>query len=72
MHEVRLERRSIIGGGAVTEEFAPGFRTSTFSYVMSILSPKVIRELGLRELGLTMLPATDMFCPIGTDDYIGY
>jgi phytoene dehydrogenase-like protein len=30
-----LERRSIIGGGAVTEEFAPGFRTSTFSYVMS-------------------------------------
>lgn len=65
-----LERRSVIGGAAVTEEFTPGFRTSTFSYVMSILHPKVIRELELRELGLSVLPATDMFCPIGTDDYI--
>ena len=65
-----LERRPVIGGAAVTEEFAPGFRTSTFSYVMSLLHPKVIRELKLRELGLTVLPASDMFCPIGTDDYI--
>jgi len=65
-----LERRPIIGGAAVTEEFAPGFRTSTFSYVMSLLHPKVIRDLGLRDLGLTVLPATDLFCPIGTDDYI--
>ncbi len=52
-----LERRSIVGGAAVTEEFAPGFRTSTFSYVMSILHPKIIRELELRELGLTVLLA---------------
>jgi phytoene dehydrogenase-like protein len=65
-----LERRPVIGGAAVTEEFAPGFRTSTFSYVMSLLHPKVIRELGLRELGLTVLPATDLFCPIGKDNYI--
>lgn len=65
-----LERRDVIGGAAVTEEFAPGFRTSTFSYVMSLLHPKVIRDLGLRELGLTVLPATDLFCPIGRDDYI--
>lgn len=65
-----LERRDVIGGAAVTEEFAPGFRTSTFSYVMSLLHPKVIRELGLRDLGLTVLPATDLFCPIGKDDYI--
>jgi phytoene dehydrogenase-like protein len=65
-----LERRGVIGGAAVTEEFAPGFRTSTFSYVMSLLHPKVIRDLALRDFGLTVLPATDMFCPIGTDDYI--
>jgi len=67
---IALERRDVIGGAAVTEEFAPGFRTSTFSYVMSLLHPKIIRELGLRELGLTVLPATDLFCPIGTDDFI--
>ena len=65
-----LERRPVIGGAAVTEEFAPGFRASTFSYVMSLLHPKVIRDLGLRELGLTVLPTTDLFCPIGRDDYI--
>jgi phytoene dehydrogenase-like protein len=65
-----LERRPMVGGAAVTEEFAPGFRTSTFSYVMSLLHPKVIRDLGLRELGLTVLPATDLFCPVGRDDYI--
>ena len=40
-----LERRHIIGGAAVTEEFAPGFRTSTFSYLMSLLHPKVIQDL---------------------------
>ena len=65
-----LESRPVIGGAAVTEEFAPGFRASTFSYVMSLLHPKVIRDLGLRELGLTVLPATDLFCPIGRDDYV--
>jgi phytoene dehydrogenase-like protein len=65
-----LERREVIGGAAVTEEFAPGFRTSTFSYLMSLLHPKVIRDLGLRDLGITVLPATDLFCPIGRDDYI--
>ena len=65
-----LERRPVIGGAAVTEEFTPGFRTSTFSYVMSLLHPKIIRDLELPKLGLTILPATDLFCPIGTDDYI--
>jgi phytoene dehydrogenase-like protein len=65
-----LERRDVIGGAAVTEEFAPGFRTSTFSYLMSLLHPKVIRDLELRELGLTVLPATDLFCPVGTDNHI--
>ncbi|MCP4046403.1 MAG: NAD(P)/FAD-dependent oxidoreductase [Gammaproteobacteria bacterium] len=65
-----LERRHLIGGAAVTDEFSPGFRASTFSYVMSLLHPKVIRDLELRDLGLTVLPANDMFCPIGKDDYL--
>ena len=65
-----LERRHVIGGAAVTEEFVPGFRASIFSYVMSLLHPKVIRELELQRFGLEVLPANDMFCPIGADDYI--
>jgi phytoene dehydrogenase-like protein len=65
-----LERREIFGGAAVTEEFSPGFRASRFSYVMSILHPRIIRELELRSFGLTVLPANDLFCPLGGDDYI--
>ncbi|HXW74650.1 MAG TPA: NAD(P)/FAD-dependent oxidoreductase [Steroidobacteraceae bacterium] len=67
-----LERRPIIGGAAVTEEFAPGFRASRFSYVMSLLHPRVIRDLELRAHGLEVLPANDLFCPLGGDDYIVY
>lgn len=67
-----LERRNIIGGAAVTEEFSPGFRGSRFSYVMSLLHPRVIRDLELDSLGLEVLPANDLFCPIGDDDYIVY
>ncbi|HXN10966.1 MAG TPA: NAD(P)-binding protein, partial [Steroidobacteraceae bacterium] len=32
-----FERRSLVGGAAVTEEFAPGFRNSTASYTVSLL-----------------------------------
>src|ERR1700689_4300545 len=65
-----LERREIIGGAAVTEEFLPGFRASRFSYVMSLLHPRVMRDLDLPAQGLTVLPANDLFCPLGGDDYI--
>ena len=65
-----LERREIVGGAAVTEEFTPGFRASRFSYVMSLLHPRVIRDLELPAFGLQVLPANDLFCPLGGDDYI--
>jgi phytoene dehydrogenase-like protein len=64
-----LERRGIVGGAAVTEEFHPGFRASTFSYLMSLLHPKVMRELSLKKHGLTVLPCSDMYSPLD-DDYI--
>jgi phytoene dehydrogenase-like protein len=44
-----VERRSVVGGAAVTEEFHPGFRNSTASYTVSLLHPKVIRDLRLAE-----------------------
>jgi phytoene dehydrogenase-like protein len=65
-----LERREIFGGAAVTEEFSPGFRASRFSYVMSLLHPRVIRDLELKSFGLEVLPANDLFCPLGGDDSI--
>jgi phytoene dehydrogenase-like protein len=49
------ERRGIYGGTAVTEEFHPGFRNSTASYTVSLLHPRVIRELRLAEHGLRVV-----------------
>ncbi|MDQ3038477.1 MAG: NAD(P)/FAD-dependent oxidoreductase [Pseudomonadota bacterium] len=50
-----LERRQIVGGAAVTEEFHPGFRNSLASYTVSLLNPKVIRDLRLAEHGLRVV-----------------
>jgi phytoene dehydrogenase-like protein len=47
-----VERRSIIGGAAATEEFHPGFRNSVAAYTVGLLSPRVIRDLALHEHGL--------------------
>ena len=50
-----LERRGIVGGAAVTEEFHPGFRNSTASYTVSLLQPKIIADLKLYEHGLRIV-----------------
>jgi phytoene dehydrogenase-like protein len=50
-----VERRHAVGGAATTEEFHPGFRNSVCSYVVSLLNPKVIRELELERYGLTIM-----------------
>src|SRR3954471_5886579 len=55
MRVTMLERRSVAGGAAVTEEFHPGFRNSTASYTVSLLNPKVIRDLRLADHGLKVL-----------------
>ncbi len=50
-----LERRDVVGGAAVTEEFAPGFRNSAAAYTVSLLNPKVSRDLRLAEHGLRIV-----------------
>lgn len=50
-----LERRHVVGGAAVTEEFHPGFRNSTASYTVSLLNPKVIADMQLARHGLTVV-----------------
>jgi len=47
-----LERREIVGGACVTEEFAPGYRASPGAYVLSMLRGSIWRDLRLRERGL--------------------
>jgi phytoene dehydrogenase-like protein len=50
-----VERRPVVGGAAVTEEFLPCFRNSTTSYTVSLLNPKVVRDLRLAERGLQIV-----------------
>ena len=50
-----LERRGVVGGAAVTEEFHPGFRNSVASYTVSLLNPTVIRDLELHRHGFKVV-----------------
>jgi len=66
-----LERRSVVGGAAVTEEFHPGFRNSVASYTVSLLNPTVIRDMGLAEKGLRIVerPVSN-FLPLSENSYV--
>ncbi len=66
-----VERRGVLGGAAVTEEFHPGFRNSTASYTVSLLDPQVIRDLRLVEHGLAISerPIAN-FLPLPDDRYL--
>ena len=50
-----LERRAVVGGAAVTEEFHPGFRNSVAAYTVSLLNPRIIRDLELARYGLRIV-----------------
>ena len=50
-----VERRAVVGGAAVTEEFHPGFRNSVASYTVSLLNPKIIADLRLYDHGLKIV-----------------
>ena len=66
-----LERRGVVGGAAVTEEFAPGFRNSVASYTVSLLAPKVIADMALADHGLRILPRrVQNFLPLNDRDYL--
>jgi phytoene dehydrogenase-like protein len=59
-----LERRDVLGGAAVTEEPWPGYRVSSASYVVSLMPPKVVRELELKRFGYAVSIVTpDYFVP---------
>jgi phytoene dehydrogenase-like protein len=50
-----VERRKVVGGAAVTQEFHPGFRNSVAAYTVSLLNPKVIADLKLHDHGLRIV-----------------
>lgn len=59
-----LERREIVGGTAVTEEFHPDFRCSTLAHSAGPLLPHIMRDLPLERHGLTIIkPEIRVFAP---------
>ena len=66
-----VERRPVVGGAAVTEEFHPGFRNSVASYTVSLLQPKVIADMGLAGRGYRVIerPISN-FLPLPGGDYL--
>jgi phytoene dehydrogenase-like protein len=65
-----LEKRHLVGGAAVTEEIYPGFKYTVYSYVVSLLPPRIIRELALPKHGLHILPLEGAFTPMENGNYI--
>jgi len=66
-----LERRGVVGGAAVTEEFHPGFRNSVAAYTVSLLNPKIIRELDLAGHGLRIVErGLSNFLPLEDGRYL--
>src|SRR5712675_644842 len=66
-----LERRTVVGGAAVTEEFCPGFRNSGAAYTVSLLNPKIIADLRLHAHGLRIVERrAQNFLPAPDGDYM--
>ena len=60
-----LERREVVGGAAVTEEFHPGFRASTLAHLAGPLRASVVEELGLVARGLKLVdPEPRVLAPL--------
>jgi phytoene dehydrogenase-like protein len=61
---VVVEKRDIVGGAATTEEPWPGYRVSSASYVVSLMPPRIVRELDLKRHGYEVSIVTpDYFVP---------
>jgi len=65
------ERREVVGGACVTEEFHPGFRNSTAAYTIGLLHPKILGELRLRDHGLHVVERrAQNFLPLPDGRYL--
>jgi phytoene dehydrogenase-like protein len=59
-----LERRSIVGGAAITEEFHPGFRCSTLAHAGGPPLASIVEDMQLAKFGLKFIePPVRLFAP---------
>src|SRR5262249_47859029 len=67
LNVVVLERRPILGGACVTEEVWPGARVSRASYVVSMLQPKIVKDLRLHDFGYKAIPLDPAYAAMTPD-----
>ena len=59
-----LERREMVGGGAITEEFYPGFRASTLAHTVGPLRGDIVRDMQLHRFSCEIFsPDPRVFAP---------
>src|SRR5881227_4510809 len=59
-----LERRDVIGGACVTEEFHPGFRCSTLASSAGPLLPQIIKDLQLQKYEVEFIKPSVQVCAL--------
>jgi phytoene dehydrogenase-like protein len=71
LRTVVLERRPVLGGAAVSEHpFGPDFTVTSLSYVVSLLPPRLVRDLRLTEHGYHVYPQGPYFAPRRDGGYL--
>ena len=61
-----LERRPIVGGCAISEEFAPGFRAPTLAHTLGPIRASIVRDMQLERRGVTFVrPEPRLVAPAG-------
>jgi phytoene dehydrogenase-like protein len=62
-----LEGRATVGGGAVTEEIAPGFRCPTLAHAIGPLRPSVVRDMRLDARGVAFVAPDPRLVTLSAD-----
>jgi phytoene dehydrogenase-like protein len=62
-----LERRSLVGGCATTEEFAPGFKSSTLAHTLGPIRPSIVRDMQLERRGVKFVRPDPRLIATGND-----
>jgi len=64
LRTVVCESRPVVGGAAVTEHpFGPDYSVTSLSYVVSLLPPRLVADLGLDRHGYEVYPQGPYFAP---------
>lgn len=64
-----LEGRPAVGGGAITEEMAPGFWAPTLAHATGPLRPSIVRDMQLEQRGVQFVRPDPRLIALGLDGH---